>query len=54
MRSILDAAKREAKFVKSRMNYLGIKNYHLLSIVFLEIIGWTLIFILGYKAYHCC
>ena len=53
MRSILDAIKREVGFVKSRMEYLGIKNYHLMSIFFLEIIGWTLVIVLGYKLISC-
>jgi len=53
MRSILDTIKREVGFVKSRMKYLGIKNYHLMSIFFLEIIGWTLVIVLGCKLISC-
>tara|TARA_B100001175_G_scaffold306111_1_gene303849 strand:+ start:897 stop:1049 length:153 start_codon:yes stop_codon:yes gene_type:complete len=47
---MFDSIKKEIKFIKSRMNYFGIKNYHLVSILFLEIIGWTLVIVLGYKA----
>ena len=46
--------KKEAEFVKNSMYMLGLNKWHLFSILSLEIIGWTLIFILGYKAYNCC
>ena len=54
MSKISNLIKNEIQFIKNRMYMLGMKRWHLFSILSLEIIGWTLIFILGYKAYHCC
>jgi hypothetical protein len=53
MSKVSDFIKKEAAFFKERMYMLGMNKYHLMSAVCLEIIGWTIIFILGWKAYHC-
>ena len=54
MKSMFDFIKNEIQLFKDRMYMLGLNKWHLFSIMSLEIIGWTLIFIFGYKAYNCC
>ncbi len=46
---MFNSMKNEINFIRQRMYMLGLKRWHLFTILSLEIIGWTLVFVLGYK-----